>query len=239
MNLPTLTERERRFINAACAILLGAVLATALAGCRTTPANSLATHNSSKWANAICEYEAQDKTNQPAPGGIVFTGSSYIRRWTNLVADFPGLPVVNRGFGGCQLADVHHFADRIVIPYAPREVVIYAGGNDINARKKPQIVFGDFVALMEKLRTALTQVKLVFISCPPSPKRWAQTANIRKVNSLIADYCREHDITFINTFDLMLGPDGLPRPDIYVEDQLHMNPNGYAIWRDAVAPHLK
>ena len=147
--------------------------------------------------------------------------------------------MVNRGFGGCQLADVYHYADRIVIPYAPREVVIYAGGNDISAKKSPEIVFGDFVALMEKLRAALPQVKLVFISCPPSPKRWAQTADIRDMNSRIAHYCRRHDITFVNTFDLMLGLDGLPLPDIYVEDQLHMNAKGYAIWRDAVTPHLK
>lgn len=210
-----------------------------LASCRSTPPNSLATHNPAKWESAITAYEAQDLTNAPAPGGIVFTGSSYIRRWTNLAANFPGLPVVNRGFGGCQLADVYHYADRIVIPYAPREVVLYAGGNDINARKPPAVVFGDFVALMTGLRAALPQAKLVFISCPPSPKRWAQTPQIREVNSLIANYCHRHDITFVNTFDLMLGPDGLPRPDIYDPDALHMNEKGYALWREAVAPHLK
>jgi lysophospholipase L1-like esterase len=210
-----------------------------LTGCVTAPRNSLATHNSAKWESAITEYEVQDATNRPAPGGIVFTGSSYIRRWTSLAADFPGLPVVNRGFGGCQLADVYHYVDRIVIPYAPREVVFYAGGNDISAHKPPEIVFGDFVALVEKLRAALPQVKLVFVSCPPSPKRWAQTAEIRKANLLIGNYCRRHSLTFVNTFDLMLGADGLPRPDIYVEDQLHMNAKGYAIWREAVGPHLK
>lgn len=220
--------------------LLCLALASALlTGCSTTPRNSLAAHNSARWESAITDYEAQDRTNAPAPGCIVFTGSSYIKRWTNLVADFPGLPVVNRGFGGCQLADVHHYADRVVIRYAPREVVIYAGGNDINAKKSPEIVFGDFVALMEKLRASLPHAKLVFISCPPSPKRWVQTAYIRDLNSRIAHYCRHHDITFVNTFDLMLGPDGLPRPDIYVEDQLHMNAAGYAIWAAAVRPCLK
>lgn len=231
---------QRRVTTFASQWLLCLALASALlTGCATAPRNSLATHNSARWENAIADYEAQDRTNAPAPGCIVFTGSSYIKRWTNLVADFPGLPVVNRGFGGCQLADVHHYADRIVIAYAPREVVIYAGGNDINAKKSPEIVFGDFVALMQKLRASLPHARLVFISCPPSPKRWAQTANIRKANSLIAIYCRRHDITFVNTFDLMLGADGLPRTDIYVEDQLHMNANGYAIWAEAVRPYLK
>lgn len=220
-------------------VLLLVLLALVEIGCQSLPRNSLATHNSSNWESAIADYEAEDRTNRPAPGCIVFTGSSYIRRWTNLVADFPGLPVVNRGFGGCQLADVYHYADRIVIPYAPRAVVIYAGGNDINAKKPPELVYGDFVALMEKLRLTLPQAKLVFISCPPSPKRWAQTADIRKVNSRIAKYCRGNGITFVNMFDRMLGADGKPLPDIYVPDQLHMNEKGYVLWRAAVAPHLK
>ncbi len=211
----------------------------AAAGCAATPPNSLAKHDASKWLADIKAFEASDATNPPPRGCIVFTGSSYIRKWTTLAADFPGLPVVNRGFGGCHLADVCAYADRIVIKYAPREVVIYAGGNDINSGMPPKLVFGDFVALMTKLRQALPQTKLVFISCPPSPKRWAETDKIKTVNSLIADYCTHHDIQFINTFPLMLGADGLPRPDIYVDDRLHMNATGYAIWRQAVAPCLQ
>jgi lysophospholipase L1-like esterase len=221
------------------AFALACAAALFVVGCQSAPRSSLATHNSAKWEQAILAYEAQDKTNAPAPGCVVFTGSSYIRLWTNLLVDFPGQPVVNRGFGGCHLADVFNYADRIIIPYQPRQIVIYAGGNDINSKKAPRTVVGDFVALMTKLRAALPSTQLAFISCPPSPKRWAQTADIRKTNALIADYCRRHEITFINTFDLMLDGNGLPRSDIYVEDQLHMNANGYAIWRKAVAPHLQ
>ena len=211
----------------------------AMAGDDLTPTNSLAQHDASKWRKDIAAFEAADVTNPPPRGCIVFTGSSYIRKWTTLAADFPGLSVVNRGFGGCHLADVYAYADRIVIGYAPREVVLYAGGNDINSGLAPELVFGDFVALMTKLRQALPQAKLVFISCPPSPKRWAQTDKIKMVNGLIAGYCREHDITFVDTFSLMLGANGKPKPEIYGEDHLHMNAAGYAIWRQAVAPYLK
>jgi len=218
---------------------VGVMLAGLLAGCQSIPPNSLATHNPAKWEIAIAAYEAQDATNAPSPGGIVFTGSSFIRLWTNLTADFPDLPVLNRGFGGCHLADVYHYADRIVIPYAPRQVVFYAGGNDINSGKPPEVVFGDFVAVVTKLRAALPEVRITFISCPPSPKRWSQTAQIRKTNSLIARYCRRQGLSYVNAFDRMLGPEGQPRPDIYVADQLHMNGQGYALWRDAVAPHLQ
>ena len=219
-------------------IFLFAACCWIFSGCASAPKNSLAYHDASKWSNGIAAFEASDATNPPPRGGIVFSGSSYIRRWTTLAEDFPEMHCINRGFGGCELADVCTYADRIIVPYAPREVVIYAGGNDINVGMAPEIVFGDFVALMTKLQTALPKAKLVFISCPPSPKRWAQTEKIKTVNGLIANYCRKHNITFVNTFPLMLGADGLPLPEIYVEDNLHMNVKGYAIWRDAVAPNL-
>lgn len=219
-------------------LFFGAASLLVFSGCASAPPNSLAHHDASKWSKDIAAFAASDATNPPPRGCIVFSGSSYIRRWTTLAQDFPEMKTVNRGFGGCELADVYDYADQIIIPYAPREVVIYAGGNDINAGMAPKIVFGDFVALMQKLRTALPKTKLVFISCPPSPKRWAQTEKIKTVNGLIANYCHQHGITFVNTFPLMLGADGQPLPDIYVEDHLHMNAKGYAIWRKTVAPTL-
>lgn len=207
-------------------------------GCASVPPNSLATHDASRWRNEIAAYERSDATNPPPRGCIVFTGASYIKRWTTLATDFPNLPVINRGFGGCELADVYFYADRIIIPYAPREVVIYAGGNDIFFGLRPEIVFGDFVALMKKLHQALPRTKLIFISCPPSPSRLAETEKFKNVNALIANYCKQNNIAFVNTFALMLGTDGQPLPGIYANDRLHMNAAGYAIWRDAVKPYL-
>lgn len=221
-------------------VSLAFLLAFVLSGCQTTPPpNSLATHDSSKWASAIAAYETKDRTNPPPSHPIVFVGSSSIVRWKTLAEDFPGLPVVNRGFGGSQLADSVNFAERIVIPYVPRQVVVYAGGNDLNARKSAEIVYGDFVALMEKLRAHLPRAKLAFISVAPNHNRWAQVEEVKRLNTLAAAYCQRHGITFIDVFPLMLGPDGRPKPDIFVQDGLHMNEKGYAIWREAVAPHLR
>ena len=223
----------------AFAFALFAAAAVFTTGCQTAPKNSLATHDSARWENVIAAYEASDKTNPPPKNSIVFVGSSSILRWKSLAEDFPGLPVVNRGFGGSQLADSVNFAERIVIPYAPRQVVVYAGGNDLNAHKPPEIVYGDFVALMEKLRAHLPRARLAFISSAPNLQRWAQVAQVERMNALAAAYCRRHRMTFINVFPLMLGPDGHPKPDIFVEDGLHMNAKGYAIWKQAIAPHLK
>lgn len=222
---------------ALCALLL---VASATLGCRhlPPPPNSLATHVSSNWEADIRKFEEADRTSPPPRGGIEFVGSSSIRLWTTLAQDFPDKPVFNRGFGGSQLADSVNFADRIIIPYAPKQVVIYAGSNDINAGKSAAEVYGDFVALVTKIRKGLPRTKIAFIAVSPNPARWSQIDRVREVNRLVAAYCKEHNLTFIDTFSLMLGEDGQPKPDIFVSDRLHMNAKGYAIWREAVAPLL-
>lgn len=224
------------------ACLLPLLLLALVSGCRTPeiiPPNTLATHNPAKWEKEIAGIEGRLRTNPPPAGCIIFVGSSSIRMWRSLATDFPGLPVVNCGFGGSQLADSVHYADRIVVPYAPRQVVIYAGGNDLNDGKDPDLVYGDFVALAKHLRTRLPGVRIAYIASAPNPARWKQVENVKRLNSLIAAYCRSHKLSFIDVFPLMLGPDGLPQPDIFVADRLHMNAAGYAIWRAAVAPYLK
>lgn len=212
--------------------------AVLLAGCQHLPPNSLATHNSVGWEKEIAAFEASDRTNPPPRNGIIFYGSSSIRRWQTLQSDFPGLPVVNRGFGGSQLADAVNFADRAVIPFAPRQVVIYSGVNDIDAGKSPDVVFGDFVALVTRLRATLPHTRIALISAVTNPRRWSEVEQVKRFNSLAEHYCRKHGIAFIDVFPLMLLPDGHPNPELFVEDRLHMNAKGYAIWTRAVAPYL-
>ena len=233
-------KRRLEFLKLSKTFVAGYILAgLLLAGCHTPPHNTLATHDSSRWQKDIATFQAMDVTNRPPADCIVFVGSSSIRLWKTLAQDFPGLPVVNRGFGGSQLADSVNYAEAIITPYHPRQVVIYAGGNDIKAGKAPELVFGNFVALVKKIRALAPQAKIAYISSAPNPARWAQVEEVRKLNSLVKAYCQRHGCTFIDVFPLMLGADGLPKPDIYVADRLHMNTNGYAIWREAVGPHLK
>lgn len=226
---------QNKLIKIVLPLLLAGLLA---AGCRTHVPNSLAGHDSSKWEKEIAALVAPDATNSPPRNGIVFVGSSSIRLWKTLAADFPGRPVINRGFGGSQLADSVHYADRIIIPCHPRQVIIYAGGNDLNAGKDPKLVFGDFVALVEKISTELPMARIAYISSAPNPARWSQVEKVRELNRLVAAYCHQHQMIFINVFPLMLGPDRHPRPDIFMADRLHMNARGYAIWRDAVVGYL-
>lgn len=193
----------------------------------------------SKWEKEIAKFEAKDKEAPPRQGGIVFIGSSSIRLWKTLAEDFPRHHVLNRGFGGSQIADSVAFAERIVIPYAPRMVVMYAGGNDINVGKSPEAVFADFVAFAGIVRAALPETEIAYISVAPNPKRRAQLEKVKAVNAMVANYCaKQPRMKFIDVFRHMLGADGLPKPDIFVADRLHMNDKGYRIWTEVVGKEL-
>lgn len=192
-----------------------------------------------KWEKEIAAFEEKDRENPPPKGAIVFVGSSSIRKWTTLADDFPHHRVLNRGFGGSQLGDSVHFADRIVLPYEPRMIVVYAGGNDINLGKTAEQVFAAYQAFVEKVRAKLPDTPIAYISIAGNPKRWAQVDEVKKANALIEDYAKEKpNLKFINVFPRMLGADGLPRPEIFVEDRLHMNAEGYQLWTEIVGSYL-
>lgn len=187
----------------------------------------------------IRRFEAEDAKNPPAPGGIVFVGSSSIVRWKTLQNDFPGYNVINRGFGGSQISDSVRFADRIVTPYKPKMVVVFAGTNDIWAGKTAETVFDDYKQFVGKVRIKLPKVPIVYISISPAPSRWSKIEEIKKANRLIQSYSRRgRNLVFVNTFLKMLDAKGGPRPELFVSDQLHMSPLGYEIWVTAVRPIL-
>lgn len=193
-----------------------------------------------KWENDIATFEKADREHPPEKGGIVFVGSSSIRLWKTLAQDFPGLPVLNRGFGGSEVADSVNFAERIVIPYAPRQVLLYAGGNDLAAGKSPEKVIADFKEFAGKIRAALPDAEIDYLSIAGNPSRWGHVEKVRAVNSAIEAWIKEQKgMKYIDVFSKMLGADGLPKPEIFVEDKLHMNAAGYAIWKEVVGPFLR
>jgi predicted esterase/lysophospholipase L1-like esterase len=151
--------------------------------------------------------------------------------------DFPGIPVTNRGFGGSELGDVVHFADRIVVPYNPRLVVLYAGDNDLAAGKSPAQVFNDFQSFVAIMRQKLPDARLAFVAIKPSISRLKIIDKIRETNRLIRDRVSTDDrLIYVDVFTPMLNKSGQPRPELFLEDGLHMNAQGYAIWRDLIAP---
>ena len=195
---------------------------------------------SEKWDPAINKFIQADAAHPPPKNAVVFVGSSSIVKWTSLAEDFPGLKVVNRGFGGSQLADSVEYVDRIVIPYQPRTVVLYAGDNDLNAGKTPETVLADFKAFVRKVHSALPRTRIVYIAIKPSPSRWKLKEKIVRANALIAAECkRDKRLAFADIYTPMLDAKGEPRPELFVKDMLHMNPAGYAVWKPVVAPLLQ
>src|SRR5882762_2255584 len=122
-----------------------------------------------KWEPEIQQFEKSDKKNPPPKGAVLFVGSSSIRMWKSLAQDFPGIEVINRGFGGSEIADSTFYVDRIVIPYRPKIVILYAGDNDLANVKTPQQVFGDYKAFVSRVQRKLPATKIAFISIKPSP----------------------------------------------------------------------
>ncbi|MEJ1971520.1 MAG: SGNH/GDSL hydrolase family protein [Lacunisphaera sp.] len=171
---------------------------------------------------------------------MVFVGSSSIRFWKTLSQDFPGIATINRGFGGSQLADSVYYADRLVIAYHPRIVVLYAGDNDLWDGKTPETVAADFAAFRTKIRAALPDAKLIFLAIKPSPSRVRVWPQAQRANQLIAADCAKdpHGV-FVDVATPLLDAAGHTRPELYREDQLHMLPAGYAIWTKVLAPYLQ
>lgn len=192
-----------------------------------------------KWEKSIAAFEAADAKDAPPQGGILFVGSSSIRLW-DVAKSFPDRVVINRGFGGSQIADSVHFADRIILKHKPRIVVLYAGDNDINAKKTPKRVADDFRRFVETIHKELPNTRIGFIAIKPSIKRWSLVEKMRKANALIAEQCKSNEkLTYLDIDAPMLGADGKPRPELFAKDGLHLNETGYEVWAKVVREYLR
>lgn len=214
-------------------LLLGLL---SLAGCAT---GTNRPHNFARWEKAVHAFELQDAKHAPPTNAIVFAGSSTITRWKTLAKDFPGLPVLNRGFGGSQIVDATHFADRMILPYQPKLIVFRSGGNDLWAGKSPEEVAGDFQDFAETVHAKLPATKVVFISWSPTPTRWKQHEKEKQFNALVGSYIAGKAwLQYLETYDLPLGTNGLPRAELFASDKLHFNAAGYKLLANRVRPVL-
>jgi len=195
------------------------------------------TERFARWEKDIVALEKKQAEKPPAKGGIVFAGSSTIRLW-DLASAFP--KATNSGFGGSEIRDVTHFADRIILKHEPRAIVFYAGDNDIKSGRSPLQVKQDFEAFVQAVHKRLPKTKVYFISVKPSVARWSLFETQTQANRLVKDYCERDDrLGYIDIVPAMLGTDGKPTPELFVKDGLHLSPKGYAIWNEVVGKAVK
>lgn len=192
-----------------------------------------------RWGDSLAAFERSDKASPPAPGGVLFVGSSSIRLWPQLPDDFRQVKVINRGFGGSTMADCSLLAQQLVVQYQPRHVIVYAGDNDLAEGRTPQQVLESFQDFVRTVRAELPEARISYISVKPSPLREPLLDRAREVNTLVSNYLTElPNASFIDVFTPMLDGEGRPRTDLYGPDRLHMNAAGYALWKQLVATHL-
>jgi len=189
-----------------------------------------------RYESAIRKFEQADAATPPKPDGVLFVGSSSIRLW-NTDRWFAGGGVIRRGFGGSEIGDTIHFADRIVFNYRPRVIVMYAGDNDVARGKDAARVFADFKQFAGMVNARLPKTTLIYIAIKPSIARWNLSSTMAKANRLIRSYCDQSDrLVFADVWTPMLGEDGKPAAKWFVKDGLHLNEAGYKLWTGIVAP---
>jgi lysophospholipase L1-like esterase len=196
-------------------------------------------HDFARWEKEIAAYEAADRTNPLPKGGILFIGSSTIRLWTSLADDFPDHAVINRGFGGSEIVDSTHFAERIIFPYQPKQIFLRAGGNDIHAGRLPKEVAADFAAFVRKVHARLPNTEIVYIGVNPAPSRWGESDKYRALNKKIRKQALDMPrVSYVDAYDVSLWPDGKAHHELFQADKLHFSPDGYKVLADRVRPFL-
>ncbi len=218
-------------------LLKGIVLITCLFGLSIqaqTPAPDF-----SRWEKDVAAFEQSDRTTPPPQNALVFTGSSTIRLWKTMAEDLPKYKVINRGFGGSQIVDATHFADRIIFPYKPKMVLLRSGGNDIFAGKSPEQVFADFKDFVAKVHGKLPKTEVVYIALSPSVARWDNAEKEKALNEMVKAFTKTAKLVkYMDAADVSLGADGKPRPELFIADKLHFNAEGYKLFSARVRSFL-
>jgi lysophospholipase L1-like esterase len=197
---------------------------------------------SADWEAEIRLLERGDRLNPPPRDAALFIGSSSLALWNDMASDLV-VPVINRGFGGSQLRDSTYFAPRLVWPHQPRMVLLYAGDNDLASGRTPAQVLHDWQAFVQRVREKQASVPIAFISIKPSPSRVELMPLAWKANVAIRYWIEEHNqpeapLIYIDVWSAMLDGTGQPRAELFIEDDLHLNRQGYALWTQIIRPYL-
>jgi lysophospholipase L1-like esterase len=225
--------KMRGLISAGVVLLAAASAAVAFA---RTPAAATA----DSWEEALAAFAAADLKHAPEPGAVLFVGSSSIRLWDGLEEQFEDARVLKRGFGGSRLTDCVKHLDRLVVNYRPRLVLLYAGDNDLAEGGSPEDVLTRVQAFAEGVHGRLPETRIMFISIKPSPARQALLHKARAANDLVRAYADKHPLVdYVDVFTPMLAADGSPRAELFRKDKLHLNDQGYALWRKIIRPLVR
>jgi len=210
-----------------------------LSSAGSATAQTETTTETNRWEHDIQAFEASDHTNPPPMNAVLFIGASNIRLWKNAGEAFPSHRIFNRGFGGAEMSDLAEFAGRIVIPYHPKIVIIYAGDNDLADHKTPERVLADFQKFAREIHALLPETVIGCIAVKPSPSRAKLVPQVKQTDRLLEAFCRTNANTrYIDDLTPMTNANGGPRPEFFEKDGLHLNAQGRIVWISLIRPIL-
>jgi lysophospholipase L1-like esterase len=218
-------------------LIVPALLAHVTVGANESTTDSAVKYpDPQRWAEKIQEYHHWDSRNAYPRDAVLFVGSSSILYWKTADA-FPGLPVINRGFGGSYTAEALYYVKELVLQYTPKVVIIYEGDNDIAGSIPPRLAHQDFIRLADAIHTALPQTEIICLAAKMCASRWDRRDAISELNQLNNTYSHTRRyITFVDTAAALLDDDGTTRDEFFMPDQLHLSESGYAQWNALLAP---
>lgn len=239
---------KNRLLHSTVACLAAAIsfASTPLAAQAPAPASSTETAavtpgkrpDPARFEKDLAKFDAEFKAN-PVKGGIVFTGSSSIRLWKTAEA-FPKLPVLNRGFGGSVANDLVVHAERVVLRYEPKLLVVYTGSNDLNAKLKPEEVLADYTAFLNLVHEKLPDCRIIVNSVKVSESRLKQIPAVTQLNGLLQAWCEGKDwVRWLESMNYLMDEKGTPKNEYFRKDKLHLNDAGYAKWNAIIEPVIK
>ncbi|MCS5490265.1 GDSL-type esterase/lipase family protein [Algoriphagus limi] len=189
--------------------------------------------------NEVKEINKRIKRDGYQVGSTLFTGSSSIRLWESLQNDFPDYPIINTGFGGSKASDLKRHLYPLVLQFKPSRVFIYEGDNDIQAGLTPEEIINDLEQIVLRIQVVDPGTQIFLISAKPSPSRWDKKENYLKLNEEMKAFCEKKEgVEFVDVWDIMIDEKGEPISSIFIEDQLHMNEDGYELWKKVFGRHF-
>lgn len=194
------------------------------------------------WASPEIEhFKALNKIDAP-DNALLFLGSSSIRLWETLAEDMTPYPVIQRGYGGAHLRDAIFYTDGLLGDYQPAMIIGFIA-NDIKgdpADESPAKVKRLFKFFLKQIRARHPETPILWVEITPTKSRWAQWEEIKKVNQKIKAYCDKTDnVHFVSTANAFLDDKGFPKTTLFVEDQLHLNQEGYALWSSIIRKEIE
>jgi len=192
-----------------------------------------------RFAKEINTFTKWDQKNSYPADAILFAGSSSIRLWQTHTA-FPKLPIINRGFGGAHISDMLHYYQETIKVYSPKVIIFYCGDNDIAAGKSVSQVLADYIEFITNIKADFPTIRLIYIPVKPSISRWDKWPVMDQLNQEINRYnASDSNLYNIDIATPMLVNGEKPGPELFMDDGLHLNQTGYALWTSILTPVIQ